>query len=156
MSNRYRLCMGAATTAAVCAIAGAGAALAGTSGYTINKIAVPKSVKREPVGSAKTFRITVKWSAKTKSALWVFLDHKTCLSSETKEGERDGVYHLGYSYFTGPSTVVEVEDKGSATSSFSAHPGSKVGRRYVCAYVTATGTKAGTKAFKSTTYQVTK
>jgi len=154
MSTRHRLCIGALTTALVCA--SGGAALAATSGYSISKITAPKSVKAAPLGSAKSFGITIKGAAKAKSGLWVYLDHRKCQSSESKELKQDGVFHPGYSYFTGPSNVAEALVKGSFRDHFSAHPGSKLGRRYVCAYLTTTGVKASTRAFKSGTYQVTK
>jgi hypothetical protein len=153
MSNAHRLCLGAAVTLAC---ASGGVAAAATSGYAISKINVPNSVKGAPLGSQKTFKITVKGFAKTKSSLWVFLDHKQCLSSEAKESKRGGVFTPGYSYFTGPSTVAEFGVKASFTRSLSAHPGSKVGRRYVCAYLTSTAVAAKTRAHASATYQVTK
>ena len=153
MRNRHRLCVGA--TAALACVS-SGAALAATGGYTISKITVPKSVKGAPLGSQKSFKITVKGSAKTNSGLWVFLAHTKCLSSEAKEAKNDGAFAPGYSYFTGPSTVAEALVKGPFTTSFSAHPGNKVGRRYVCAYLTSPGPKANTRDFKSATYQVTK
>jgi hypothetical protein len=154
MSNRRRLSMGALTAALVCA--SGGAALAASSGYSITKIRTPKSVKEAPLGSPKSFGIKVKGAAKAKSGLWVYLDHRKCQVSESKERRQDGVFRPGYSYFTGPSNVAEFLVKGSFTKRFSAHPGSKVGRRYVCAYLTTPGVKASTKAFKSATYQVTK
>ena len=153
MPNAHRLCLGAA---AALACASGGVAMAATSGYTISKITVPSSVKGAPLGSQKTFKITVKGVAKTKSSLWVFLAHNRCASSEAKENKRGGVFSPGYSYFTGPSTVAELGVKGSFTRSLSAHPGSKVGRRYVCAYLTSTAIAAKTRAHASATYQVTK
>ena len=168
MNIRLPLCAGAAATALVCASAGAalastgagrastGAALASTSGYKVTKISVPKSVKPAPVGSSREFKITIKGSAKAKSSLWIFLAHQRCQSTQSKEAKRDGAYQVGYSYFTGPSSVGELSAKGSFTKHLSAHPGSKTGQRYVCAYLTTNGPKPKTEAYNSATYKVAK
>ncbi len=153
MSNRRRVCLAVAAAGPVCAFGGA--ALARSTRFQISKVAVPRSVKARALDApqGKGFKVKVTGSAPSESALDVYLDHKKCPTSASAEAKRDGGYKAGYSFFVGPSSVTSTDVKGSFAKSFTAHPGSKTGTRYVCVYL-ASGTT--TRAFRSTVFQVTK
>lgn len=156
MSKRARLWLVLAPLAVACMASGA--ALAKKSGYSISKITVPKTMKRRSIDAVqgKGFTLKVQGTSKKKSLLSVYLDHRKCDATDAKEGNRDAGYQPGYSFFIGPSSSTGAEVQGSFSKSFTAHPGGKTGRHYVCAYLTAGQNGQDTRAFLSATYEVTK